>query len=66
MEFEGERDDVVWVGPDGEETACFARGTAGDARRFEDRDAVLGGVVGGVPREEVGCCAANDSGACSN
>lgn len=56
MEGERESCDAGWVCPFREETACFSRGAAGDARCFEEGDGVKGGVVGRVAREIVGCC----------
>jgi len=54
---------ACWVGPEGEEAACLAGGAAGDFGGFEEGDRVFGGVKGGVVREEVGGCGANDASA---
>lgn len=53
VQGEAEGDDVRGVGPEGEEAAGFAGCAAGDFRGFEERDVVLGRVVGGVAGEVV-------------
>lgn len=59
VEAEGERDEAVGVGPQGEEAACLAGGAGGDGGGFEEGYGVEGWVVGFVAREEVGGCAAD-------
>jgi hypothetical protein len=64
VEFVGEGNDVRGIGPEREETACFARCARGNGLRFEDCDVVALRGVGGVPCEEVGGGAAYDSTSC--
>lgn len=61
VQAEGERDEAVRVGPEGEEAAGAARGGGGDGGGLEEGDGVQGGVEGPVAREEVGRRAADDA-----
>jgi hypothetical protein len=64
VQLVGERYDACWVCPEGEEAACFSRGTRGDGLRFDDGDFVQRGVEEWMSRQEVGGCAANDAASC--